>query len=119
MFWFGLAVHEAEVNALAISPNGRWLATGSKDGTVWLWNLTIDYPATESLMLPSYEAPVLTLTFSPDSLRLAAGSDDGKIRLWDLTTDYPANGPLELPGHEGPVKAPGNQSERPLAGHRE
>jgi len=31
--------HEREVDAVAISPNNRWVVTGSNDKTAWLWLL--------------------------------------------------------------------------------
>ncbi len=34
--------HEDSITALAISPDGHWLATGSYDSTARLWNLRLD-----------------------------------------------------------------------------
>jgi len=31
--------HQAAVAAVAFSPDGRLLATGSADGTAWIWGL--------------------------------------------------------------------------------
>jgi WD40 repeat protein len=34
--------HESGVTSVAFNPNGRTLASGSMDGTVWLWTLDLD-----------------------------------------------------------------------------
>jgi WD40 repeat protein len=65
--------HENTVKALAISPNGRWLATGSKDRTVRLWDLTVSAEVRTTLWLPS-GAAVFQMAFNPNDGRwLATG----------------------------------------------
>ncbi|CAM5673494.1 hypothetical protein SAVIM338S_07098 [Streptomyces avidinii] len=76
--------HEAEVTAVAFSPDGRTLATGSADNTVRLWD-----PETGKLR-STLEGPtsvVYSVAFSPDGRTLATGSDDNSARLWDLATN--------------------------------
>jgi WD40 repeat protein len=64
--------------ALAISPDGRWLATGVRDpgGTtlrVWRLGDGVGGPATEVFADDRHITGVYTLAFSPDSRLLAAG----------------------------------------------
>jgi WD40 repeat protein len=91
--------HEGEVQALAYSPNGAILATGSADGTARLWNPSD--PTADPVVLPGHESVVHAVAFSPDGTTLATGSLDGPARLWDLTALEAA--PLVLHGHEGGV----------------
>ena len=79
-----------EVQSLAYSRDGRWLATENSSDTV-----TLRDPATgrEILALPSDKALgpvgsswVYSIAFSPDGRWLASGVDDKTVRLWDVKT---------------------------------
>src|SRR5262249_45416304 len=67
-----------------ISPDGKTLAVGANDGTVWLWNLAdAAHPALIATLsgLPGH---VFSVAFSPNGAQLAAASyDDNTVRLWD------------------------------------
>ena len=77
-----------EVLAVAFSPDGRTLATGSYgDEPLGLWDIT-DRTHPRSVANPSAGRPdrVFTLAFSPDGRTLAAGGDGGSspLGLWDV-----------------------------------
>jgi WD40 repeat protein len=88
--------HGDAINALAFSPEtpsgtgGRWLATGSSDHSVRLWDLKSPDPAATSEILRGHDDAVFTLAFSPDGLWLATGAGDNSTRLWDMRTPFPA-----------------------------
>ncbi len=90
--------HGDTIYDLAISPDGRTIATASRDGTAKLWDL-----ATGVLRatLKGHDRGVIRLTFSPDGTTLATGSNDRTARLWDV-----ASGKLiaTLP-HKGTVRS--------------
>ena len=75
------------VNAVATSPDGAWIASGSDDDTVKLWRAT-DGSLARTLAIGGL-VRVTALAFSADSTSLAAGYVDGSIRLWN-----PTNGAL-------------------------
>ncbi len=86
--------------ALAISPDGHWLVTGSADNTARLWDLTAPDPAASPVVLRGHEGGITALAISPDGHWLVTGSDDTTARLWDLTAQDPAANPVVLRGHE-------------------
>lgn len=77
--------HPSYVTALAISPSGRIVATGTKaDPAIRLWNL-----ATGSLVttLTGHHAGINDLEFSPDGSRLASASTDTDVGVWPVDPD--------------------------------
>lgn len=73
--------HPAPVESLAISPDGRWLATGCRDGGTRLW-LTAEGTWTGAAW--HHRGPVIRLEFSRDGRRLLSASRDGTLRVVDI-----------------------------------
>ena len=71
----------AAVLCVAISPDGRTLATGSEDGAVKLWDLSTGKLWTT---LSAHTAAVNAAVFAPDGKTLATGSKDTTVRLWSI-----------------------------------
>ena len=77
--------HDGYANALAFSPDGRWMAS-SGGVTARLWDLTAEHPAASSVVLATKEnlRAVMDLVFDPKSRWLFTGNLDGTIRRWRL-----------------------------------
>ncbi len=87
------------VLAVAFSPDGTRLASGSPDTTVRLWNTTGDR---DSMILQKHTGATNVLAFSPDGKTLASGSTDKTVRLWDTTHGEPI---ATLTGHINGIAA--------------
>lgn len=90
--------HSDWIRSVASSTDGKWLASGSRDGSVRLWLLSD--PA-KNIVLQGHNAWVNTVAFSPDNGWLASGDNSGGIIIWDLQTTPPQAQPLE--GHQDAV----------------
>jgi WD40 repeat protein len=91
------AGHQKDVTSVVFSPDGRWLASGSKDHTIKLWDVVT---GREVRTLVGHSDIVWTLAFSSDSGLLVSGSEDNTVRLWDVTTGRELH---TLWGHTGKV----------------
>ena len=75
--------HGSWVNAIAFSPNGKTLATGSNDQKVRVWD-----SATGELkhVFHADDGLITSLAYSPDGDILVTGSNQWKVRVWDAAT---------------------------------
>jgi WD40 repeat protein len=85
----------APVVAVAISPDGTRIVSGSSDNMLRLWDARTGAPIGEPLKGHSDE--VSSVAFSPDGARIVSGSLDKTLRLWDARTGVPIGEPLK--GH--------------------
>ncbi|KAG8794901.1 hypothetical protein FRC12_020318 [Ceratobasidium sp. 428] len=99
----GLAVwqYKTSVYSVAVSPDGRWVASGSADCTVYIWDSHTGQVAVGPLA--SHTGYVNSVSFSPDGACVASGSVDKTIRIWDMKTGELVAGPLK--GHTDYVRS--------------
>lgn len=73
--------HKDKILTIAISPDSKWIATGSKDGTIKLYESSFH---SEMMTFNGHTDDVNSLAFSPDSKFLLSGSKDKNVILWDV-----------------------------------
>ncbi len=71
------------INGVALSTDGRLLATAGADGMVRLWDLIA---GTQAMCLARHAGPVRSVAFSPDGRLLATAGGTDAARLWDVTS---------------------------------
>jgi WD40 repeat protein/serine/threonine protein kinase len=72
-----------EVRAARLSPDGRTVATGSRDGSILLSDARTG-AVRHRLMTAG--VPVLSVNFSPDGSRLVTTGTDNAARVWDVAS---------------------------------
>jgi WD40 repeat protein len=77
------AGHRNMIRALAVTGDGKWIASAGADKTVFLWDVD---SGKQILSLTGHKEWVFALAFSSDRKFLASGSFDGEIKVWNLET---------------------------------
>ena len=91
--------HLRGVSAVAFSPDGQKILTGSADNTAKVWNLAT---GKELFTLNSHSNAINSAAFSPDGLRIVTASADNTAKVWDAVNGKEL---LTLQGHTGPVNS--------------
>ena len=98
-----------QINALGLSPDGRWVASAGGDGTIWRWRL--DGSAADRAR--GHVGEVHAVAISPDGTRFASAGEDGTARVWDATGGQESRR-LDGPGQPVASVAFDRNPERPL-----
>lgn len=85
------------VVALAVQPEGNWLATADPKNQVKVW--TPDGKLQRTITLPKLAT---ALAFAPGSDHLAVASEDNSVRIWATGTGQLLH---TVSGHQGPVRS--------------
>ncbi len=73
--------HEGEVTSVDVSPDGRYVLSGSADETVRLWDFE---KGTELRAFQGHETDVMCVCFCAGGRRVVSGDRMGTIGLWDV-----------------------------------
>jgi WD40 repeat protein len=75
--------HSGTVAALAVSPDGKIVASGGADGAVRLWEIA---SGKELARIEGEGGGIKALAFSPDAKTLLSAASDGTLGLWDVAS---------------------------------
>jgi WD40 repeat protein len=75
--------HRNGIFCLALSPDGKRLASGDKGGEIRIWDVATGQELTS---FSASHHSVRSLAFAPDGQTLASGGADQNIHLWDIAT---------------------------------
>ncbi len=67
------------MTSVAFSPDGRWLASGSGDKTVRVWDVTGKEP---TRVIRSHQDSVWSVAFAGDDRIVSGGSDAVRVTDW-------------------------------------
>jgi WD40 repeat protein len=82
--------HADTVDAVAVSPDGHLIATGSFDKTIKLWDTTTGKELLTLAGPQGHQQQVLAVAFSPSGDQLASGGADNAAKVWDAPAGFPA-----------------------------
>jgi WD40 repeat protein len=78
---FTLKGHAAKVNAVAVTPDGKRVISGSGDHTLNIWNLETSKPLN---ILKGHTGSVNAVAVTADGKRVISASSDNTLKVWDF-----------------------------------
>jgi WD40 repeat protein len=75
--------HRGSVTCVVVSPDGRYILSGSSDSTLKLWDVAT---GKEIRTFKGHKGRVWSAAFSPGGTTLVSGSEDKTLKLWDIGT---------------------------------
>ncbi|KAJ3995205.1 WD40 repeat-like protein [Lentinula boryana] len=93
--------HTQGIDAVAFSPDGKRIVSGSRDESIRIWNADTGEAIGDPLQGHSHG--VSSVAFSPDGKRIVSGSWDSSIRIWNADTGEAIGDPLQ--GHSQRVNS--------------
>jgi WD40 repeat protein len=91
--------HDAAVQSVAVSANGRWAATGDESGRIRLWEISTG-KTTQSFA--AHQSAVTGIIFSPDATTLFSCGIDKSLRAWNVANGEPVGKAVET---SSPIQA--------------
>ncbi|PNS14018.1 hypothetical protein CAC42_6531 [Sphaceloma murrayae] len=74
--------HDSEIKSVGYSPVGPFLATCSRDKSVWIWEEMEEDNFETVAVLQEHEGDVKCVAWHPEEIMVASGSYDDSVRLW-------------------------------------
>ncbi|KIK32601.1 hypothetical protein CY34DRAFT_138349 [Suillus luteus UH-Slu-Lm8-n1] len=81
------------VMKIALSPDGKKVASGSRNGAVKLWSVDTGKVIKT---WTGHTDRVISVSWSQDGGRVVSGSDDGTLRVWDVQSGKTILGPINI-----------------------
>jgi WD40 repeat protein/serine/threonine protein kinase len=84
--------HSERIGSVAFSPDGRWIVTGSTDGTAKVWEVN----SGKKLITLHYAAGASAVAFSPNGQRIITPGWNGTAKIWEAASGKEL---LSIQGH--------------------
>jgi G protein beta subunit-like protein len=91
--------HTTNVTDVGFQKDGKWMFTGSEDGSIKIWDLRA--PGCQRNYV--CKAPVHSLSLHPNQAELISGDQLGRVKVWDLTANKSID--IDTKGNSDPIQS--------------